>query len=179
MQVWCGLRASQPVTFLLSIALFSAVVVAKSQHDQSCSPTAREKLVSFDAVITDDSGRPVTDLQATEFRLLDKGKPQKIAFLRRSEQPNSAQRLTVLLFDELNADIQVNDSAWKQMVGALQRFASDETFYLYLLTDEGVLYPVHGLPEEGSIPSGSNKNWREEALPQFEGMARRIYGLKP
>ena len=58
---------------------------ASQQHQQQGAPAEEEEvvrittnLVQVDAVVTDKSGRPVTDLRPEEFEILEDGKPQKI-----------------------------------------------------------------------------------------------------
>src|SRR5437660_12784303 len=49
-------------------------------------------LVQVDAVVTDNNGKPVTDLRAEDFEILEDGKPQKISNLSYiSTEPSSSQ----------------------------------------------------------------------------------------
>jgi Ca-activated chloride channel homolog len=49
----------------------------------------KTELVIFTAQVMDGSGRPVTNLRHTDFKVFDKDRPQPIAFWSREDQPSS------------------------------------------------------------------------------------------
>ncbi len=59
-------------------AAFVACAVAASGLAQESVPGASAEVVQLDVVVTDSAGRPVRDLTAGDFEVLEDGKPQKI-----------------------------------------------------------------------------------------------------
>ncbi len=68
------------------------------------SPSNREGLFRIDVVVTDVAGKPVTDLDAKDFTLLDDGRPTPIFSLESSSTPEKSEALPELIFvfDEVN-----------------------------------------------------------------------------
>jgi VWFA-related protein len=70
--------------FIPSLAIFGLLCIASMQSSAQQSPPApgviriNVNLVQVDAVVTDSSGKPVTNLKPEDFELLQDGKPQKI-----------------------------------------------------------------------------------------------------
>ena len=126
-------------------------------------------LISLQITALDNHGQPVTDLQTADFRIADDGKPQPPVFTRllAGSQPpaplkpnefsnrsgDPVAHSTVILFDLLNADLTERGRSWTEIVQTLQHLESNDHFYLYLLTREATLFPVHPLPanEEPSL----------------------------
>ena len=86
--VWYASRR-QPVNRPSAIALIllcawaqsrSSAQVQQSSSDSSLVIRATTRLVQVDAVVTDSSGHPVKDLSASDFSILEDGKPQKVSF---------------------------------------------------------------------------------------------------
>ena len=67
------------------------------------------KLLDLKVVAVDNHGRPVTDLTANDFQIVDAGKPQKIIFFRRnntsSEQKQASVAVPASSRTELTADL--------------------------------------------------------------------------
>ncbi len=194
-QVWI-ISMGRRRKLISCLALCACGLAAQSRSIPPCAVPEPGKLVSFEVAAVDANGQPARDLRPGDFRVLDAGKAQQIVLLRPGDSDGippepagphnysnrsgtTVPHVTVVLFDTLNADIKINGPAWGQMVRALERFESDEYLYLYLLTEEGVLYPVHGLPKTGSEAADLNRRWVRETLPQFEAMGRNMYGLRP
>src|SRR5687768_13788811 len=68
------------VRLLSGIALVACAVAASLSADQGQQPVFRSgvELVTIDVVATGRDGRPVHDLKAGDFELLEDGKPQEI-----------------------------------------------------------------------------------------------------
>jgi len=64
------------VLWLICALLFAPAIIIPSQQDTVFRVNV--DLVQVDAVVTDSEGRPVTDLRADEFIVLQDGKPQEI-----------------------------------------------------------------------------------------------------
>ena len=113
------------------------------------------RIVLVDVVVTDSSGKPVRDLKARDFTVLDEGKPQRIVafeeqrsdatprppvalhlpdqvytnYVTRSE-PGA---LTILLFDSLNTDRMHLTNARNKMLDFLKRLPAGKRVALYAL----------------------------------------------
>jgi VWFA-related protein len=130
------------------------------------------RLMDLNVVALDEHGRPVTDLSADHFQISDAGKPQRISFFRRNSESTSrnqaratgpnqfsnrtgggARNATVILFDLLNRGDGARGFATKEIVRHLGGLESADSLYLYLLSDRGTLFQVHGVsPEEVPVP---------------------------
>jgi VWFA-related protein len=126
---------------------------------------AQSKLVVVDVVVTDKSGKPVTGLKASDFRLSENGKPQHVSvFEERSaalaltpetpptlppnqytnlptDSPKSS--LNLLLFDMLNTPANEQQWAQQQMLRALQKLPPEQQVALFVLG--GGLMMVQGM----------------------------------
>jgi VWFA-related protein len=139
--------------------------------------------VRLSLVAVDSRGSPVADLSASDLQVYDDGRPQQIASFRHTEPGNrrpappgpqefsnrtdSATHATVILFDLLNDSLYERGPAWSELIGQLESLESSQGIYLYLLTMDGVLLPVHGLPEPE----------RPAEAPQSEPWTRHIRQL--
>lgn len=69
------------------------------------------------------------------------------------------------MFDLLNADLTERGRSWNEIVQTLQRLESNDHFYLYLLTREATLFPVHPLPANEEEVSSADAPWAKEVEP--------------
>jgi VWFA-related protein len=90
------MRARRAV-LCVAVVVFGAVLVARSQQ---ADPTGF--LVELDAVVTDDSGKPVTGLSQADFQVRDDGKPVELKTFEevRSDGERQVARSIVLLLDD-------------------------------------------------------------------------------
>ena len=99
------------------LVLLGAPVAQKQQsRTQPQLPTLRAttRLVLVDVIVTDDENRPVADLQASDFVVLEDGKPQKIAtFARLPEQDKPPAPPP----SPLPADLYTNDPRYRAVTG--------------------------------------------------------------
>jgi len=115
-------------------------------------------MVLVDVVSTDRYGKPVHDLKAGDFTVLENGKPQSIAAfdeLRPDGKPRPAAplnlpgsvytnfvsrsepgALTVLLFDSLNTDHQHLPNARQKMLNFLKKLPAGQKVALYALSSQ-------------------------------------------
>src|SRR5579863_4415211 len=128
------------------------------------------RLMDLNVVALDDHGRPVTDLTADDFQIIDAGKSQKLSFFRttgesgqnqdRASAPNQfsnragggARNATVILFDLLNLGYGARTFAANEMVRKLGGLGSADSLYLYLLSVNGKFFQVHGI-SPGEVPA--------------------------
>jgi VWFA-related protein len=87
----------------------------------------------------------------------------------------------VLLFDLLNANLAYRGYGTEEVEKALQNTESNSnSIYLYLLTNSGALYPVHGLPGPDSATNGSQDGpWTQQAKPLLDAAINKVFGIKP
>jgi Ca-activated chloride channel family protein len=67
----------------------SAVVVVAQDESKPVKIETGDRLVRLGVIVTDSSGRVVTDLKSEEFRVLEDGKPQPLSYFSREESPVS------------------------------------------------------------------------------------------
>lgn len=155
------------------------------------------KRVTLNVIAVDGKGNPVTDLKDSDFRVMDRGKPQQIDSVSHRDTrlqpdaplgPNEFSNrprggvgpATVILFDLLNEHLDARGPAWNQLVQTLQPLPSSSGLYLYLLTLEGRLYPVHGLPDnEKEADPGGPAPWTRQIKPLLDGAMHAVFRVRP
>jgi VWFA-related protein len=133
-------------------------------------PQQEPRMVDLNVVADDSRGRPVTDLTRDDFRVTDSGKLQTVAFFRHRDsgpveapklEPNeysnragaNVPRATLILFDLLNEKFDTRGITANELIHDLGSLETADYVYLYLLTLDGRLYAVHGLPGAGGEPN--------------------------
>lgn len=123
--------------------LSSGLVISQTQQPTppAAQPQAQQQTPTFTSTstevivpvtVTDDRGKFVTDLKASDFRILDEGKPQKIEFFSHAEK----QPIVVgFLLDTSNA----NKVHWKRFLEAAKDLVwnllpGDKKYLGYLIT---------------------------------------------
>lgn len=99
--------------------------------------------VELRVVATDHAGRPITDLQPADLKIIDDGSPQSITSLR-LDRSKTAPAVAVLL-DLMDLSFQQRNVAVNQLREALGGAEASVPFRLYLLVSNGGLYPVQGI----------------------------------
>ena len=180
-----------PMVFL-PIACVTGVWLAQAAPAGSkkgpAGPPAR--LVRLNVVALDGNGQAAGDLTRADFRVFDRGRPQKIVVFRPGQRkleeaaPPDAQgfsnraasgprHATVILIDLLNEGVRSN-YAWSSLLQALARFESSENLYLYVLATHGALRPVRGLPDsEGQAPAARGP-WTPQVRALFDREMREL-----
>ncbi|MBZ5718942.1 MAG: VWA domain-containing protein [Acidobacteriia bacterium] len=135
------MRNLAPLAVLVCV---SSLVVAQEAVSDIPGPTIRAstRLVLVDVLVTDKTGRPVTDLAAQDFALLEEGKPQALATFapERPQTPTPRKNLpalppdvytnrptyragpgplTILLLDALNTTVGDQSYARREMLDYL------------------------------------------------------------
>lgn len=138
----------------LVLAALAAGSLLFAQKDDSETP---QRLVRLSVIATDAKGDPVTNLQASDLRVREDGKPRTLAFFRytgaRLAAPPAGETInrppltpTLVLFDRWNERMMTAAEAWGDIGNTLAHLESIESVYIYFLTNRGELYPVHPLP---------------------------------
>lgn len=112
--------------------------------------------------VTFDIGAP-PGLQAGDLRLLDNRQPEQVLYLHPNPQPAA----TVVVFNLSYAG--VKSVEWNETVRTLRQFEAAGHLYFYVLTNQGALLPIHGLPERDAASAAANTSWVEKILPALEG----------
>jgi VWFA-related protein len=187
------LRMRKAVVLLIACLAVIAAAGADKKHREM--PAAGEgRLVTLEMTALDNHGQPVTDLQASDIKLLDNGKPQPVVFFRRDHVPElrtalSAQeysnrshagpaQVTVILFDMLNARLRTDSYSRYDILKALQGLESSAGVYLYLLNNKGSCLPIHPLPNAEADLEG-DRHWTEHIQPELDKVLQQIWGFRP
>jgi VWFA-related protein len=174
-------------SFIVQAAIFIACA--------GCAP-AQPRVVSLNVVAMDKQGQSVTDLKAEDFQVQDEGKPQPIVLFRMNDSrhpapaamgpheytnrpPGTPLGATIILFDLLNGSFTDREYIVGTLVKALANVESPGSLYLYLLTNNGTLFPIHPLPEPGAEAAAPEQNWTTQTKPLLEAAIQKVYGLRP
>jgi len=148
-------------------------------------------------VAVDSNGRPVGDLSSADFRVLDSNRPQQIVSFGHSDSRRQLRvplgphefsnrmgpgvgHATVILFDLLNEHIDARGPAWNDLLHVLQPLESSDGLYFYLLTFEGRLYAIHGLPDPEKA-SGPDETvpWTQQIKPLLDTAINAVFRTRP
>jgi VWFA-related protein len=153
-------------------------------------------MVDLNVVAVDSHGEPVLDLTRDEIRVTDSGRPETIAFFRlrdskrgpvrplglnefSNRSANNIPRATLILFDLLNESFGTRGTAANELIRNLEALETPEYVYLYLLTLDGRLFPVHGLPPQGAVSPPEGAPWTRRIKPLMEGALRQVQQTRP
>jgi VWFA-related protein len=169
----------------------AALVLACASYASSQS-----QVMSLSVVAMDKQGQPVTDLKAEDFQVLDDGKPQPALLFRVNDyrhpvspaalapheysnrSPETPPVATVILFDLLNGSFTDREYMVGTLTKALSNVESPGNIYLYLLTNNGTLFPIHPLPNSETEPA-PDENWTREVKQLLDAAIQKVYGLRP
>jgi VWFA-related protein len=171
----------------------AAVVWAGGRKTGALGPT---RMVKLNVEVEDRRGRPVSGLTASEFRIFDQGREQKIVRFRNEEGRRDGLRpragagevsnrsgdapphVTLILFDLLNTNMDDQGFARGRILGALKKLAPAEYVYFYLLTLRGVI-PLEGMAEPGEESSKPDAGWTREIQPRPDAAMKGVERLGP
>jgi VWFA-related protein len=162
----------------------------------ACCAPAQPQVVSLNVVAMDKQGQPVTDLKAEDFQVQDDGKTQPIVMFHVNDSrhlsaaapgpheytnrpPGTPMGATIILFDLLNGSFTDREYIVGTLVKALSNVESPGNVYLYLLTNNGTLFPIHALPERGAEAAAPDQNWTSQTKPLLEAAIQKVYGFRP
>jgi VWFA-related protein len=158
----------------LALVLLSAACACALQGQQAQPPTNH---VALHVAALDSAGNPVPDLTASDFKVFDNGSPQKVV----SVQPNPAggPPALVILFDLVNSNLSSRGEIASIVKTSLPRLPDAGPLYLYLLVENGSLYPVHGLPANGAGLQPVDDSWVQNVVPLLNDALNKTVQLKP
>lgn len=160
------------------------------------SPQEDARMVDLNVVALDSHGAPVADLTRDDFRITDAGKPEKIAFFRHRDDAakpvpqlapgeysnrsaGNVPHATLILFDMLNQEFGTRGTTTNYLIHDLQSLDSADYVYLYILTVNGGLYAVHGLPgAEGEVTPPGGEPWTRHIKEMMDEALRKVYQVR-
>jgi VWFA-related protein len=160
-----------------------------------CAP-AQSAVVRLNIVATDKQGQPVTDLKTEDLRVTDEGKPQRLVMFRVNDArhpapaalgpheyanrtPGIQPGATIVVFDLLNGAFADRGFTELTLVKALENVEKPENVFLYILTNDGTLYPLHALPKQGAMAPAPDPHWNSQTKPLLDAAMQKFYGFKP
>ncbi len=172
----------------------AALVLAPVRGD---TPEPESQMVDLNVIALDSHGDPVTDLTRDDFQVTDAGKPQTIVFFRHNESKLSHEppatpgevsnrrgenvpHATVVLLDFMNQSFNTRNIAVNQLVRYLEGVESADYLYLYILTVDGRIYAVHGLPDPYSeTPQPPQGRWAKDIKRTMDQAMREVMHVRP
>src|SRR5580692_885098 len=150
-----------------------------------------QRLVRLTVAATNGHGEAVTDLQPSDLQIREDGRPRPLVFFRFAERRRSIQPLgpgefvnrplsapIVILVDRWNEGIDTAAGTWIRLGAVLQRMDSVNGIYLYFLTGNGDLFPVHPLPvTEADLRATPNPS-AAELSAEFDQAIRSLQKLR-
>ena len=171
------------------------LAVALNLHGQG-RPSS-DRLVKFDLASIGARGEPVTDLESGACQVTEDGKREAFAFFHflgnlrpettpptRGEYSNRAGREahpTIILLDLLSERMLTWMGAGNEIVKAVEHLESSNNLYFYVLTNHGLIYPVHPIPKNrvDFQRDPTAQDWGKQLRIQFERLARLFAGMRP
>jgi len=160
----------------MSRLIFTAALAASGLLAQAPAPSP---LVRLYPVALDASGRPVTDLTAQDFKIVDQNKPQTVltfhkprnepaaplGLLEWSNRPRgTTPHTTVVLFDLMNQNQADRLETWHTLDKTLPQLESGDSLYFYLLNLEGELVPIHAIGPKAA----ADATWPHDMAPVLD-----------
>jgi VWFA-related protein len=179
------MRCALAVAAAILLCAFAPAASKQAQHS---------KLNKLNVVALDAQGQPVTGLRSADFRLLEDGKAQDIAFFRftggwalqakpgpreYSNRAGAAWHATVVLIDLLTDRIMSDAVIGREVSDSLKNLESSEGLYLYILTPRGELYPIHPLPKPDTEVTPAAEPWTRNIAPMLQAALKSLFGFKP
>jgi len=152
----------------LSPGFAASLMVAASVVTLQAQPNPQ---VALNVVALDSAGNPVTDLTAADFAVFDNGARQQITALDLKQ--SAAPHPLVILFDLMNLNMESRGAVENAMKISLAKLPANDSLYLYLLTEDGKLEPVHGLS------STADPQWPKDAPALLDAALRKVNQLRP
>jgi len=157
---------------------------------------SQRQLINLTVIALDNRGEPVTDLTAADFQVTDRGKPQKISYFHHSDsrmwqlrppapdeftnrRGSAPPYATVILLDLMNQRFNTRGVAWNLLEQYLTSLESADNLYLYLLTMEGKIYPVHPVPNSETEAQREAQPWTRQIKAQIDEASRAVSRLRP
>lgn len=144
--------------------------------------------IALNVIAFDSHHQIVGDLTSQDFQVFDQGKPQRVVSFLRNDEPQArlnnvpdAPQVAppvVILFDLLNDGLGNRGYGSKEIIQALEPLELSDSLYLYLLSSQGELKPVRGLPNprEGNPPEETP--WTRHIKPLLEVAIDNASGVR-
>jgi VWFA-related protein len=161
----------------------------------SAHPEPKAPLLIFNMVALDAKGAPLEGLRDTDLRLYDDGKVMHPAFCRPLQTVSEAARLgpqeysnrpirgdsqtILILLDLLNENFTERGLGWNEVARAFQRLGSGDRVYIYLITEDGSLYPVRPMPSAGNLNTPADPDWAAKVPAMLDQAMRNVNSLRP
>jgi len=158
---------------------------------------AADTLNRLNVAAIDAQGQPVTGLQSSDFQLQQDGKTQNIAFFRftgdkplqtmKPGPPSDPMSIRIAPTPYARdraphrpAQRPVDERAMigEELSRALKTLESSEGLYLYILTSNGELYPVHPLPKPGTEVTPGGEPWTQNIAALLQTALKTVFGFK-
>jgi len=166
---------------------------------QGPKPDSTQILRSFRLVATGANGQPVTDLRPEEIQVSDDGKRSPLVFARllRAAPPGSfgpatlgprefsnrgagvLSASTLILIDLLNANITERGATWNEVKQSLGGLESADNVFLFLLTPDANLFPVHAWQPPDAPKETSSEPWTRRVRQLLDQSLREVERIKP
>lgn len=158
---------------------------------------ADNKLNKLDVSALDSQGQPVTGLQSSDFQIQQDGKSQTIAFfhftgdkpaqaVKSGAEPDSHEYTnragvhgTVVLIDLLSDRLLTGAMINEELTRSLKNLESSEGLFLYILTSNGELYPVHPLPDLDTAVTAAAEPWTRNISATLQTALKTVFAFKP
>ncbi len=145
------------------------------------------KLVRLNVVAVDGQGKPVGDLTAGDFHIVDEGKQETVALFHAggfgsataanpgefTNRPSPPTHTTVVLFDCMNHLRSEWLYAAQKLGSSLKQMEDAGSVYFYVMTPAGELDGLHPFPD--SPGAALNKTWNQSIDTM---LTKEIKGLK-
>ena len=192
-------RSALAAGLIAALALLyeNAVPERAQAAPQRTGPPRELQMVDLNVVALDNKGQPVTDLKSDEFHIADNGKPQTIAVfhhrdaalatvpqLKPGEYANrggaNVPRATLILFDLLNERFGTRGVTANNLVRDLSGLESADYVFLYCLTLDGRVVPIHPLPGPETKPvAPGGEPWTKQIKPMLDGVMKVVTQVRP
>jgi VWFA-related protein len=178
-----------------AIVVAAMLICTLASAADKSNKSAEDRLKTINVSALDAQGAPVAGLQSGDFQLTEDGKPQNIAFFRftgdkpmpstrlgpheYSNRTNAPTHATVILIDLLNDRLMSGAIMGDESSRYLKGLESAEGLYLYILTAEGALYPVHPLPKPDTEITSTSEPWTRNIGPMLDAAIKHVFAFKP
>jgi VWFA-related protein len=176
------------------------IIAAQAQEPQPQVFRAATPLVSVDVVVHDKDGRPLADLTATDFNLLEDGKEQRIELfavvgprpagsraeavsngtladgtLRATNRVDGDRNVnaTVILFDRLNTRFEDQASAREEILKFLRTIRPEDRVALYVL-DSNTIRVLHDFTSDSTSLIRASARVREATSAEQAATDERV-----
>jgi VWFA-related protein len=144
--------------------------------------------ITLNVVAFDSHDQIVGDLTSQDFQVSDQGQPLRIVSFHRNGDaqaslnnvPNASQVAppVVILFDLLHDSLGNRGYGTQEIIKAFEHLELSDSLYLYLLSSQGELKPVRGLPSPQEHNPPEKTPWTEHIKPLLEAAIDNASGVR-